>query len=411
MRSRGSGYYGVALLDALAREAARVPTPPVDWDRIERTLLATLETAEREAPLPIQPVARSTKVGSPWAIALVAAAAVAVIQLAPHADVRMHAPVASRVVSVPGMPGTGSLSGPLKRGDVAEAGADPIQYEARGAVTFTIAPASRVKVLSEETPSSAPQPAMTVALLQGSIHAEVVPHTNGEVFAVEVEQTRVAAHGTSFTVSREGDRVVVEIAHGSVAIGPAGHPGSTHRWLLVGPDKASFSLDGATDATWLSEPLPATDVAASDDNANVAAEPESSGAASSRSDESAEPVGSALPRPNRRSPADAAPRARAHSSSKMASDGADHNAAIAGILSRLGVCYERQVASFGVRFSIRSSLTLTVLPSGTVREGLFEPPLSPTLMTCARDAIAAARFPQDAATAVVRVPVVLSPSP
>jgi hypothetical protein len=403
MKSRGSGYYGVAAIDALAREAARAPLPPVDWDRVEQRLLATVEAAERVAQLSPPRVAPSRKVGSPWSIALAAAAAVALLRLAPHAGVPKSAPAESRAVLGAG---EGTLSGPLKRGDVAEAGAQPIRYEARGAVTFTVAPASRVKVLSEESASAAAPPAMTVALLQGSIHAEVVPHPSGEVFAVEVEQTRIAAHGTSFTVSREGDRVVVEIAHGSVAVGPAGHPGSTHGWLLVGPDKASFSLDGATEATWLDEPAPPAEIAAAEEGAAL---PE---AAAVRAAESAESPAPATARPNRRSTAEAAaPRGRARArASADGSDAADHSAAVAGILSRLNACYERQVASFGVRFSIRSSLTLTILPNGTVREGLFEPPLSPTLMTCARDAIAAARFPQDAAT-VVRVPLVLSPSP
>jgi hypothetical protein len=91
-------------------------------------------------------------------------------------------------------------------------------------------------------------------------------------------------------------------------------------------------------------------------------------------------------------------------------EGADRQRpAMAAILARINACYERQVASFGVRFSIKSSLTLTVLPNGTVREGLFDPPLSPTLMACAREAIVEARFPQDSATVVLRVPVVLSP--
>src|SRR5205085_6851243 len=96
--------------------------------------------------------------------------------------------------------------------------------------------------------------ALTIELAYGSVHADVVPRAEGEAFAVEIEHTRVAVHGTSFTVSREGDRVVVEVAHGSVAVGPTGHPGSTQGWLLVGPDQASFSLDGARDAEWLALP-------------------------------------------------------------------------------------------------------------------------------------------------------------
>jgi hypothetical protein len=66
------------------------------------------------------------------------------------------------------------------------------------------------------------------------------------------------------------------------------------------------------------------------------------------------------------------------------------------------------VSSFGVRFSIRSSLTLAILPNGAIREGVFDPPLSPTLMNCARDAITQARFPSAASVRQIRVPVNLS---
>ena len=83
--------------------------------------------------------------------------------------------------------------------------------------------------------------------------------------------------------------------------------------------------------------------------------------------------------------------------------------AAAAILKGIEACYERQVSSLGVRFSIESSLTLTVLPAGTVREGVFNPPLSPTLMTCARAAISSARFPHGESVTQIRVPVRLSP--
>jgi hypothetical protein len=43
-----------------------------------------------------------------------------------------------------------------------------------------------------------------------------------------------------------------------------------------------------------------------------------------------------------------------------------------------------------------------------VREGLFNPPLSPTLMNCARDAITTARFPRGESTREVRLPVNLA---
>jgi hypothetical protein len=64
--------------------------------------------------------------------------------------------------------------------------------------------------------------------------------------------------------------------------------------------------------------------------------------------------------------------------------------------------------SSGAHFSIRSSLTLAVLPNGLVREGVFDPPLSPTLMACAREAVAAARFTRHDRVREIRVPVIFA---
>src|SRR4029079_6822731 len=129
--------------------------------------------------------------------------------------------------------------------EAAESGAEPLSYHRAGVVSFTLAPRSRVEMASSDPGS------MTVTLIHGSIHADVIPHPNGEAFAVEIDRTRVAAHGTSFTVTRHENHAMVDIEHGAVAVGPVGHPGSTQGWLLVGPDRAMFSLDGAREATWL----------------------------------------------------------------------------------------------------------------------------------------------------------------
>jgi FecR protein len=247
---------------------------------------------------------------------------------------------------------------------------------------------------------------MTVTLIRGAIHAEVTPRPNGEVFAVEVGHTRIAAHGTSFTVSRQGDQAMVEIDHGAVAVGPVGHPGSTQGWLLVGPDRALFSLDGARDARWLGPPEPASKVAAIGPakvpGAAIAAPALANHVATNEPNIVSKPVAAVPPLPSATDDKHAAPEAI----------GADepHGDATAGILRGLEACYERQVSSLGVRFTIQSSLSLTVLPNGTVREGVFTPPLSPTLMSCAREAISSARFVRGEAIRQVSVPVRLRPA-
>jgi len=79
-------------------------------------------------------------------------------------------------------------------------------------------------------------------------------------------------------------------------------------------------------------------------------------------------------------------------------------------VKQLEACYRRQVSSFGVSFSIRSSLKLSILPTGAIREGVFDPPLSPTLMTCAREAITSVRFAKSSSLRQIQVSVNLSPA-
>jgi hypothetical protein len=78
------------------------------------------------------------------------------------------------------------------------------------------------------------------------VSAEVVPrHDSDELvesFVIEAGTTRVAVHGTVFSVSREGDELTVDVTRGSVTVGPAGYRGATSGHLLIGPARASFSL-------------------------------------------------------------------------------------------------------------------------------------------------------------------------
>ena len=95
----------------------------------------------------------------------------------------------------------------------------------------------------------------TVALERGEICAEVTPRSPSEglveSFAVEAAGTRVAVHGTAFSVKIDGGRALVDVEHGTVAVGPVGHVGVTTGHMLVGPSRASFSLDGGRSARLL----------------------------------------------------------------------------------------------------------------------------------------------------------------
>jgi hypothetical protein len=413
MSFRASDDSAIRALRALSREAAEAEVPAIDWDRVERGIFAEIERGERPASLealatPVLAEGRGGA-GSPWTVGLVAAAAMALVVGLTHGDSRAPLRANDRAARTPLAVHGITLGDSLVAGDVVESKDRALAYEKAGLVTFTVGPASRVELLAAEQIGDGPG-AVTISLAQGSVHAEVQPQPDGEAFAVEVGRTRVAVHGTSFTVSREGDRVRVQVAHGSVAVGPTGHRGSTQGWLLVGPDQATFSLDGARDAEWLA--APATDVTRS----AVSLSESSAGPSKPASSKSATPPRSAhLVARGESAPhfaddaGDKQPLpGELHPSGSAAGRAEQVEGGVSAILSGIESCYERQVSSFGVTFSVRSSLTLSILPSGAVREGVFNPPLSPTLMSCAQEAIASSRFAPGEGVREIRVPVTLS---
>jgi ferric-dicitrate binding protein FerR (iron transport regulator) len=432
MSFRASKDSAIRAVHALSREAADMPLPPVDWERIEQKLFSSV--GEIETPAPAQPIAAAVAptpapargFGSVWTAAFAAAAAVALVAGIDFGESPVPAPASARVSRAPRPLRGLTLGDSLELGGSVASKTQPLAYEKPGVVTFTLAPSSRVELVAADQDGDKPG-ALTIALTEGSVHAEVEPQADGEAFAVEVGHTRVAVHGTSFTVTRDADHVVVEVAHGSVAVGPTGYRGSTQGWLLVGPDRARFSLDGAREAEWLALPpgLPLAVAPVAAGNRSAGATDSSDGTVNQlHKPSSAAALGPSAARSNRgvtahaeaaathaeaaaRAPEEAVPVDKPQ---EVAARGPveQEEAAKAAIMRGLESCYERQVSSSGVSFSIVSSLTLSILPNGSVREGLFNPPLSPTLMNCARDAITMARFPRGESTREVRLPVNLA---
>jgi hypothetical protein len=72
-------------------------------------------------------------------------------------------------------------------------------------------------------------------------------------------------------------------------------------------------------------------------------------------------------------------------------------------------CYRKQVDASGVRFTVESSLSISIGKDGSIEWAAFAPPLSPTLMSCAEQAVKHVRLrPSTVATDAV-VPIRLSP--
>jgi hypothetical protein len=419
MTFRSSDRAREKALASLTREAADLATPELDWDKLEKNVLAAFAVAAEPPTSPAHAMPAVPRVSpaptwasTPWPMALCAAAAAALIYGSTSSSVHTPARSSADPAGASAHEAVTTRLSELEVGEVAQTGRRAAQYDKPGVVSLAVAPNSRVEVVANDLDREH-SGGITVNLARGSLHAEVTPRSFGEVFAVEVERTRIAVHGTSFTVTREGDKVVVEVAHGSVAVGPVGHPGATHGWLVVGPDRAAFTLDGAREATW----LPA------DETAVAVVEPAAGAPPVAALDAHASRVKRQATAPARGEPVASSARGdNSAPASKVSGwgegahvegrDPSEHEAAEASsIVRQLAACYEKQASAFSFRFSVDSALKLTILPTGAIREGVFSPPLSPTLMTCADKAIGGAHFPRGEGVREIHIPVHLAPTP
>jgi ferric-dicitrate binding protein FerR (iron transport regulator) len=409
-------------LDRMVREVKDERLPSLDWDRIERGLMARID--EREA---LAEKRRRMRARSPFAGAAAIAAAAAVLALGLGSVVSSSESAKSTPVTERIYPST--LTGEqkiaaLSDGDVVETGAEPRLFSEPGVLAWTLAPHSRVTVRAKGVAGVG----HVVTLDRGAIRAEVTPRSPAEglveSFAVEVAGTRVAVHGTAFSVSRADDAVWVDVEHGAVAVGPVGHVGVTSGRLLVGPSRASFSLDGGRTARFLPRDgalvkAPPVAVATRGPDAPSAAVAPSAGPAAAEhlapekaerpreSDDGAAPSG-----PRSARSADAARDAVAAAPEPPAA--APETAPAPGPLTRAGVeshlrrCFAKVYGSGSspVKLSVSSKFRISVNADGTVKSARFDPPLRTEVNDCAGGAIAG-RFADGPAE--IDIPVTFTP--
>ena len=152
---------------------------------------------------------------------------------------------------------------PLKLGDVLETGGARATIERPGKVTLTLEPGLKTVVTHV-------QGALILALERGAVEAQVVPVASGEAFAVDVDGSRVAVHGTHLRVAREGQRVVVDLNEGVVSVGAAPRAGSVLGTLVNAPAHVEFmasdpagTLEQTHDPSAVRTPEPAPPASAS----------------------------------------------------------------------------------------------------------------------------------------------------
>ncbi|WP_437500656.1 FecR domain-containing protein [Sorangium sp. So ce1099] len=397
----------------------RAEEPPEPrWDAIERELFARIERpapVRRAAPPQRSPLGRA--LGFAAAAAAIAFAILAAGRSAPPVTATSTPPRARDVAEIPRAAGDAGMAGDLdfralRPGDSVETAAYSVSFTDVGSVRWTLLPNSRAVVRAV---GAAGGVGHVIALERGSVRADVVTRAPEEglveAFAVEVDGTRVAVHGTLFTVTRLDGRVEVDVEHGTVAVGPAAYRGATTARLLVGPSRGTFSLDGGRDARLLQRP-------AQPDGAPSAAPPEPSrppalprpttasahppsGAAAvapvgAASDEPAAATASALAEPlppasaepasTASAPVASAPVAVAPVSEPQVAS-APPVLTPASVQSMLSSCFARDTvgSSSSVRKSIVSTLRISVRPDGSVATMRFNPPLRPSLQACAEE--------------------------
>ncbi|MCC6523733.1 MAG: FecR domain-containing protein [Polyangiaceae bacterium] len=372
----------------LVGELRDEPVPELDWERMERELEARMARADA---LPTLPRAvwgggrRTYALVAALAAVAAAAAVVFFVSREPGGGPERAALPGAQSVDVASLPEVASELGAahpvaaLAAGARIESGDEPVRFTLPGVATWELAPHSRLEVRSTEVPH-------LVSLEEGSIAAEVVPERAVvESFVVVAGGTRVAVHGTSFTVTRQAASVLVEVRRGSVAVGPASGVEGAERDLLVGPARAAYALETGKLARSWARHDPAPDRSASEE---PAAPPRASDGAREEPAPSARPRSSAEPPPagepgasSEPPPAPASASASAPASAAPA-DGAPLSAA--AVKANLSGCLGGAPAPEGTGgVVVHTDVTVYLDDAGRVTSVKFTPPLKPELQSCA----------------------------
>jgi ferric-dicitrate binding protein FerR (iron transport regulator) len=369
---------GVLALRQLIDEARAATPPEPNWDAVEAELMAKV-SLEQTAARRHQP--KSNAWGSLMVFAAAAAALVMVLanqgqppSVVPSALQGAEVPMLVDVSTLPAQEREGELPtymvAAMKPKSIVESGAEPMRFGLPGVATWVLAPHSRVMIDTVAMPHQ-------ITLEKGAVHAEVVPrHSSNEIiesFAVVAGTTRVAVHGTVFSVTRNDEQVTVEVTRGAVTVGPAGHRGLTTGRLLVSPARAAFSLHGGEFANSLPPSAPVAVAEAEPAEAGVEVGPDADVSAAG------EPVDVA-PNTTKRSDSNRAPSkaddadtAEPPAQPPLTADEA--RALVAACLSSRA----KRTSSSDRLVTISSEVSVKTDDSGNVHTVRFNPPVKPSL--------------------------------
>jgi hypothetical protein len=289
-------------------------------------------------------------------------------------------------------------------GDVVETQVDPMTLRRDGRVLMTLEPQSRVRV-------SALEESLVLILERGAVEARVTPVPSGEAFAVDVDGSRVAVHGTHLRVERVADRVVVDLDEGVVAIGKAPRSGVVAGTVVSAPAHMDFSSADPSGTLRLSRDPASVHWAAA--AAKVAPDSyiNAAGPAGAAEDEPTAPRVEGERPPPRPESEPVSPRAtgRLAAEPRLYPRPAAAPAAApatpspeAEIASAVQRCMTARPRADNLTIVVRTTLHLTVDSDGSVQSARFEPPVAPDVNACATASIYHTHFEHGG---VVSVPV------
>jgi hypothetical protein len=251
----------------------------------------------------------------------------------------------------------------LRLGDVVETKLASVTLQRASKVTMILEPDSRVRVTKmRET--------LVLELERGAIEARVTPVAHGEAFAVDVEGSRVAVHGTHLRVQRADRRVIVDVDEGVIAVGDAPRVGPVFGAVVVAPAHAEFMAFDALGSLRVSRESATLRWAASKTGSG-----QGGSAATPESHAEAQPAPS-----------------HAHLAPAAGSGPVPSAAPETDLASIVRRCMAERPRAENVSILMRTTLRLTLGDDGWVQSARFEPPVAPDVNACAAQSIYRAHF-------------------
>ena len=316
-------------LEQVVAEMRDSPGPDLDWGRMERQLMSRVDAEQRTA----------SRRASPRIVAMLAAAAavlliVGVGLLRSDREHEAKAPSSTAPAGRVFGPGLSGVDGArLVSGDRVVAGEGALLVDHPGRAQWTLESRGNATV-------EAAGAVIRLRLTAGAISAKVVRSEQPETFVIEVDEARVAVHGTEFRVVRTAEGVDVSVTEGVVAVGSQNQKPS---FFLRARDKGKFSRNG------------------------------SSGQLERGAEASLEPT-------------TVDPKPAANGSNKPLRPEAPSNSAVDKALDQIAAaatrCFADDVSPGKVGVQVHTQANVAFGANGKLISMTFEPPLAPSVMQC-----------------------------